>query len=398
MLNRQITRVVLVGLTASSYLACAAQAGDPKAAGGATSGGAGGGSGAGAGAGAGTGGTGGLTSGGTSGGSAGRGAGVGGSGGSGGTAGSGAIGAGSGGRNAGGAGGAASGAGGMAGTGAGAGATAAAGSSAGAGVGGAAGGGSTTPCTGAGSLKAGNSLHMLTVGDYTYPFNVHAPPMYDGVTRLPVVFDFHGLGGDENQMQRLSGWATTGDQEGFITVFPGGPDNGWNAGGCCTDTPTDVEFVRDAIEYLNTEACIDTKRIYASGCSNGGAMSFRLACEAADVIAAVAPVDFDCVVGGRCGSCNPSRPITEVQFRATMDQAVNYSGAQPNFETWGEINMCTGTPTTLPANDACQQHTMCADGVQSILCTVEGGAHCANYMSFEIANLAWSVISQYSLP
>lgn len=41
---------------------------------------------------------------------------------------------------------------------------------------------------------------------------------------------------------------------------------------------------------------------------------------------------------------------------------------------------------------------MCADGVETILCTVEGGMHCANYMSFDIANLAWSVISQYSLP
>ena len=103
------------------------------------------------------------------------------------------------------------------------------------------------------------------------------------------------------------------------------------------------------ITNLSTDACIDTKRVYASGCSNGGAMSYRLACEAADVIAGVAPVDFDCVVGGRCASCTPARPITEVQFRGTNDTAVPYSGAMPNFTRWGQINMCTGTAAALPS-------------------------------------------------
>ena len=265
------------------------------------------------------------------------------------------------------------------------------------------GGGNTEPCTGTGTLEAGDSSHSLTVGGNTYPMNVHAPPSYDGVTRLPVVFDFHGLGGNENQMRNLSGWASAGDAEGFITVFPGGVDNAWNAGGCCSDTPTDVDFVREAITYLDGEGCIDTRRVYASGCSNGGAMSFRLACEAADVIAAVAPVDFDCVAGGFGCQCDPGRPVTEIQFRGTNDSAVPYgetedSGARANFATWGEINMCTGEPEPLPENSSCQRFPMCADGVETILCTVQNGNHCGSYMSFGIASLAWEIISRYSLP
>lgn len=265
------------------------------------------------------------------------------------------------------------------------------------------GGNTTDPCTGSRSLSAGDSSHTLTVGGTDYPMNVHVPASYDGVTRMPVVFDFHGRGGSENTMQRLSGWAATGDANGFITVFPGGPDSGWNAGSCCTDTPTDVDFVRDAIDYLDAEGCIDTKRIYASGCSNGGALSYRLACEAADVIAAIAPVDFDCVVGGPgCAQCEPSRPITEIQFRATEDEAFEYgtesSGALANFATWKDINQCTGSAEPWEENSSCQRHTGCSDGVETILCTVEGGTHCANYMSFDIANLAWGVISKYSLP
>ena len=346
MLARKIVHVAFAGLAASAYLACAAPTDNPPAAdvGGAGVGGAGiGGSGIGGagvgGAGVGGAGVGGAGTGGATGGSGG----TAGSGGAGGMAGSGVSGAG--------AGGAASGNGGMAAAGAGSGGAAGSGV-AGTGAAGNAGGGSTEPCTGPGMLETGDSEHSLTVGDFTYPVNIHVPDSYDGVARMPVVFDFHGLGGNEDQMQRLSGWAATGDREGFITVFPGGPDNGWNAGGCCTDTPTDVEFVREFIAYLDTEGCIDTKRVYASGCSNGGAMSYRLACEAADVIAAVAPVDFDCVVGGRCGSCTPARPITEIQFRGTNDSAVPYSGAEPNFTTWGEINMCSGSPEALPENSS----------------------------------------------
>lgn len=254
------------------------------------------------------------------------------------------------------------------------------------------------PCPSTATLTVGDTSMSLTVGGNEYPMNVHVPPAYDGQTRLPVVFDFHGLGGNENQMKNLSGWAATGDEHGFITVFPGGVDAAWNAGGCCSDTPTDVQFVREAIEHLGTVGCIDKKRIYASGCSNGGAMSYRLACEAADVIAAVAPVDFDCVVGGRCGSCNPGRPITQIQFRGTNDTLVDYAGAGPNFERWGEINECTGEAEPLAQNAACDRQPMCADGVESILCTVQGGTHCGAYGPFGISDLAWEIISEYSLP
>jgi polyhydroxybutyrate depolymerase len=132
-------------------------------------------------------------------------------------------------------------------------------------------------------------------------------------------------------------------------------------------------------------------------------MSYRLACEAADVIAAVAPVDFDCVVGGRCSQCNPGRPVAELQFRGTNDSAVPYGetetqGARANFSRWGQINQCSGAPEALPENSSCQRHPTCGDGVETILCTVQNGTHCGSYMSFGIANLAWQITSRYSLP
>ena len=75
-----------------------------------------------------------------------------------------------------------------------------------------------------------------------------------------------------------------------------------------------------------------------------------------------------------------------------------FAGAQNNFETWGEINGCTGAPGTLPDNSACQVFSTCEAGVETILCTVQNGTHCGNYNSFHIAQVAWGVIQNYSLP
>ncbi|HEU5075011.1 MAG TPA: PHB depolymerase family esterase [Polyangiaceae bacterium] len=244
----------------------------------------------------------------------------------------------------------------------------------------------------------------ITVDDIERSFLVHAPPAYDGETRLPVVFDFHGLTGTSSQQKNLSGWDDAGDAHGFVVIYPQGVENAWNAGLCCGDAADDVAFVRAILTTLETEACIDAKRVYASGCSNGGGMSYKLACEAADVITGIAPVDFDCVDGQGCGDCAPSRPVTVVQFRGTNDTLVDYEGAgafigaQQNFALWGELNMCSGEPGTLPAQSACEIHDTCAEGAETILCTVQNGSHCGSYSSFMIPEVAWAVLEQHALP
>ena len=87
-----------------------------------------------------------------------------------------------------------------------------------------------------------------------------------------------------------------------------------------------------------------------------------------------------------------------IQFRGTEDSLVPYSGAQPNFEDWGAINGCAGSPEALPQNSSCERYPDCEEGVETILCTVQNGSHCGSYSSFGIAELAWGVISNYSLP
>lgn len=75
-----------------------------------------------------------------------------------------------------------------------------------------------------------------------------------------------------------------------------------------------------------------------------------------------------------------------------------FGGAVANFETWGERNGCGPTPEMLPENDSCQRFPDCEDGVETVLCTVQNGSHCGSYSSFGIAEVAWEIISRYSLP
>jgi polyhydroxybutyrate depolymerase len=273
-------------------------------------------------------------------------------------------------------------------------------------------------CPSGGSAQPGESMKQVMVGSMMRTYYLRVPQGYTGDTPVPVVIDFHPLGGSGASWGR-GNWSSVADREGFMMVWPSGVGSSWNVGRCCPpamdQNVDDVAFVRAILDQLQTQACIDEKRVYATGCSNGGGMSYQVACAAADVIAAVAPVDFDCVVGPTndpsCGGCNPTRPITEIQFRGTNDFAVNYNGgpapipqgmnfpgAMANFADWAEINQCTGSPGPLAGHSECQTYATCAGGAQATLCTRQGGTHCGYYQQLGIAEIAWETFEKVSLP
>ena len=272
-------------------------------------------------------------------------------------------------------------------------------------------------CPATATATAGEKTESITVGGMTRTFLRHIPTGYTGKTPMPVVIDYHPLGGTGMGQKGATSWASVADSQSFIMVWPDGVGGSWNVGRCCSTAQSqnvdDVAFTRAIIMTLETEACVDPKRIYASGCSNGGGMAFKIACDAADVIAAVAPVDFDCVTGAAanpsCGNCNPARPISEIQYRGTSDTAVPFGGssgprgtmfpgAMENFTEWGGINVCAGSPQALPDHSACQAYPTCGGGVETALCVVQNGTHCGNYQSFGIVNIAWQMFQTKSLP
>jgi polyhydroxybutyrate depolymerase len=276
------------------------------------------------------------------------------------------------------------------------------------------------PTSASAMIMPGEFTESVTVNGLTRTFIRRVPPAYRGTTPLPVVIDFHPRGGSAMSWKESTNWASVADARGFVVIWPDGVENSWNVGErCCgpahDQNVDDVAFTRAILAALATDLCIDRRRVYATGCSNGGGMAYKLACSAADVIAAVAPVDFDCTTGPAndpsCGGCSPARPISATQFRGTNDTVVPYNGgvsavnaaitfpgAPANFATWAQINACSGTPRALPNLPSCESYPVCGAGVETTLCTVQNGTHCGSYDSFDVVDIAWEQMSKVSLP
>lgn len=203
----------------------------------------------------------------------------------------------------------------------------------------------------------------------------------------PLVFDLHGLTSNPVQQEWISGLARLGREEGFIAVHPEGSGDvrSWNAGSCCgtaaRDGVDDVGFLDAIRARLATALSIDPRRVYATGLSNGGYLAHRLACERADVYAAIAPV------AGVLGvpRCDSARPVPVFQVHGTADQLVPYLGggmggglsAPATVQWWAERNQCDATPVLTFAHGdvTCERRSGCAGGADVELCTVSGGGH-----------------------
>jgi poly(3-hydroxybutyrate) depolymerase len=235
-------------------------------------------------------------------------------------------------------------------------------------------------------------------------FLMHVPPKYTGSVPVPVVFDFHGYGITGKQHSSISGFRELADREGFLVVYPEGVGGSWHVNGCCGEAATqkidEIAFVHEVFAALKKEACVDTKRVYASGLSQGGGMTHHVGCLAGDIFAAVAPVSSDL----RTEPCKPSFPISEIAFRGEADTQSPYEGghvgpagmdgyesigAEATLERWKTIASCTGAPTTT--NELCETYSTCAGGAEVSLCSVPRGGHQLydNPENFDVAQTAW---------
>ena len=243
------------------------------------------------------------------------------------------------------------------------------------------------PCTGKAALT-GDLDWKLSFGGVERIAHVHVPKSYDPTKQTPVVLNFHGLGSNAPEQIALSGMNAKSDATGFIAVHAegtGGLKQSWNAGACCGTAASgavdDVGFVGRVIDELESKLCVDAHRIYATGMSNGGFLSHRLACEMSTRIAAVAPV------AGVLGvpTCNPSRPMSLFQFHGTLDGLVPYDGSPAlgfpsvlqTLAGWAGRSGCKVTPreTSKKGEVTCVTYDGCKGGAEVNLCTVAGGGH-----------------------
>ena len=223
---------------------------------------------------------------------------------------------------------------------------------------------------------------------------LYIPEIYDGSSDVPLVLNFHGFGSNATQQMVYGDFRDIADTEGFLLVHPEGTtfigNQFWNVGfpGLSSNID-DVGFTEALIDELATLYAIDLDRVYATGMSNGGFMSFLLACQLSEKIAAVASVTGS-MTQDTFDDCNAQHPTPVLQIHGTEDDVVLYNENNLSLPIpdvisyWVDHNNCETTPTTttLPDVDVSDgstlEHSVYEDGDNGVTTEhmkVIGGGH-----------------------
>lgn len=254
---------------------------------------------------------------------------------------------------------------------------------------------------------------------------------------VPLLIVMHGGGGKARRMPRFTEFSELSDREGFIAVYPQGIEESWNDGR--ENSPSqadDVGFLRALVLDLVARYPVDPKRVYATGISNGGMMSFRLGIELPELFAAVAPVDALLSVP-LSSSPPPSRPVPILILLGDQDPMMPYEGGRvaPNLkkprgrvisadatlEWWQHANRCVTQAVVdhLPDIDPedgqrtrRERYVPEQGGAPIERVVVEGGGHTwpggAQYLpvsivgptthDFEASELIWAFLREHRMP
>lgn len=228
----------------------------------------------------------------------------------------------------------------------------------------------------------------------------------DPTNPRPLLIALHGGGGDSRSMINLTGgrFNELADARNFYVVYPQGYENGWNDGRNDPYAPArkenidDLAFLSRLIDAIAAEVPIDLSRVFATGMSNGGFMSMRVACQMSDRIRAVAAVTAQ-LSADLLSACQPTRPVGVLIINGTEDPVVPYGGGEVRIfhqrrggilsteDTlcfWAKHNRCRGSvniselPDLDPKDETRVQlhrYANCASGRDARLYTVVGGGH-----------------------
>lgn len=221
--------------------------------------------------------------------------------------------------------------------------------------------------------------------DRTY--TLYVPAAYDGASAWPLVVNFHGYTGRAEWQISTSRMNEVADTAHVLVAYPNGlvvgpSETGWHIPGTGLAAPQDdVAFTEHLIDQVATEFRVDPARVHATGYSQGGEMSFYLACALPGRIASVAGV-AGYMTNALLAECETPRPFSILQMHGTDDDTVPYRETTPAF--WADRNGCAASPTAtdLPNRDPFDgstvtlvEYTGCDAGAEVVFYQVDGGGH-----------------------
>ena len=257
-------------------------------------------------------------------------------------------------------------------------------------------------------------LQTLSHNAVTREYLIYIPNSYNGNTRLPLMFNFHGYGGRVEYYINDADMRPLAELENFILVYPQGTLlNGnphWNPSLPSSDNKSsadDLGFIEKLIEKLARDYAIDLTRVYSCGYSSGSFFSYGLACHHSDKIAAIGSV-----AGTMLGTnCNPSRPVSMINLHGTSDVVVPYNGNQgyspiPEVLTyWINFNQTdtNAIRSTYNDNGRTIEHYAYLNGSNGTAVQhykIVGGGHDwfnFNYHNSNTSRLIWDFVSKYNI-
>ena len=231
----------------------------------------------------------------------------------------------------------------------------------------------------------GTSTHTLNIGGHDRIYRLHKPAGLPASAALVVVL--HGGFGSAEQAERSYGWDQLADSEKFVVAYPNGVVRAWNVNGAgCCGRPAkegidDVAFISAAVADVAKNVGINASRVYATGMSNGGMMSYTVACDTA-LFAAIGPVS-----GTQVDPCRSPHPTSVMAIHGTADPLVPYGGGPghgfvhlngpPISELnafWRNVDHCAA-PAVTTSGSVTTSTAGCADNHSVVLSTVDGGGH-----------------------
>ncbi len=243
------------------------------------------------------------------------------------------------------------------------------------------------------AASARDATGTIRSGGMDRTYTLHVPPG----DPIGLVVSLHGGGGTGMGQKGLTNFDTVAEAHNLLVVYPDGYDKSWADGRGASPADRhhvdDVGFLVALVGKLLNDYKIAPGHVFVTGMSNGGFMANRLACDRADVFAAVAPV------AGTLGvdvACKPSRPVSVWEAHGTTDPLVPFNGgrvrgrggvsrsisAASMVDKWKSVDGCQGDPARQVLPDVGDgtvvrrfDYTACAPSSEVVFYQIDNGGH-----------------------